>query len=59
MAICRCKGRNGHAKYRYRSIKEANVTAARRGWAVTVYACPSRMHTFHITHMKKKENPTS
>jgi hypothetical protein len=50
MAICRCKSRTGKQKYRYHTWDEADITARARGWKVDIYACPSRKHTFHITH---------
>jgi hypothetical protein len=50
--ICRCRSRSGKQKYRYQSEAHAANAAAHRGWSVTIYPCPYRLHTFHITHKK-------
>ena len=52
--ICRCKSSTGKQKFRYKSETHAAHAAEERGWTVTIYPCPYRLHTFHITH--KKDN---
>ena len=57
--ICRCRSHDGKQKYRYKSPEHAQQAAETRGWRVTIYRCPNRQHTYHITHAKQDKESTA
>lgn len=49
----RCRSHNGARKTPYRTFRQAQETAERRGWAVKIYACPWKVGRYHITHKEE------